>query len=83
MFHARSQILEIMDTPNKTWLSGNWQVSDGTVTINTGLPSVTYGDFHAEGQDAQDIIDEIHQNWLNSNTTMFQCLETWAQSIEQ
>lgn len=66
---------------NKSWLNGTWEVSDGTVTINTGLPSVTYGDFHVSEHRAEEILNQIHTDWVDGINPLSHYIETWAQSI--
>lgn len=57
-------------TPDQSWLHGSGTTSAGSAyDINTKLTYVAIGDYFWQGEEADNIISEIHQIWLTSDMT--------------
>jgi len=63
---------------NESWLNGNYENGE----INTSLPYIAVNDpeFYAQGEDADNIIKEIHQYWLSNNVTTEEAFNHWINS---
>lgn len=61
---------------NETWLNGKYKNGE----MNTGLSyvSVKNPDFFAWGEEADNIIKEIHQYWLNNEITEEEAFNHWV-----
>ena len=67
-----------MKTENLTcqsWLNGK---HSNDIEINTSLPYVSIYDFFAQGDDAENIINEINIIYNNENITVFEACKKWA-----
>lgn len=58
---------------NTSWLNGKYEEGE----INTSLPYVSFGDFYAQGDEADRIINEIHQIWLSCDITTQGAVTHW------
>lgn len=71
-------------TPDTSWLAGTWneegeQVSDVNAhySINTKLPYVAIGDWYWQGEEADNVINEVHQIWLKDDCSNIEALKKW------
>lgn len=68
---------KIAHEPNETWLNGKYNNGE----INTLFSYVAVNpDFFCQGQEADEIISEIHQIWINSDLTQEQAFNQWINS---
>jgi hypothetical protein len=58
-----------------SWISGKHSES---IEINTKLPYVAIYDFFAQGDDAENVINEINAIYNRDNCTPLQACEKWA-----
>lgn len=69
-------------TLNSSWLHGQYTCGE----INTKLSYVSVNgtqsreEYYAQGDDADNIIDEIHSIWINSDLTEEQAFRQWINS---
>lgn len=70
--------------PDRSWLHGKYEKNDDPTEsneykyeIHTSLPYVSIGEFFCQGHDADKIIDEIHQLWINGNMTTLEAIQKW------
>lgn len=62
----------------RSWLSG--KLSD-TIEINTKLPYVAIDDFFVQGEEADNIIDEINYIYNTTDCTPLQAAQKWASNM--
>ena len=61
---------------NKSWLHGKYEKG---YEINTNLPYIAFGDdFFAQGDDADKIISEVLEIYLNEELTEPEAMDKWA-----
>lgn len=60
---------------NESWIAGK---HSDNVEINTAYSTVSIGDFFAQGEDADQIIKEIHNIWMCNDVTPLEACEKWA-----
>lgn len=65
-------------TPDQSWLHGVYP--EINAEINTKLPYLSIDDFFCQGEDADNIINEIHQIWLKDECTQTEAISKWANS---
>ena len=53
---------------NETWLSGKYP--EINAEINTSLPYVAIGDYFWQGEEASEVIAEIHQIWVSNDCSV-------------
>lgn len=66
---------------NESWLNGKYVIDNQNVEIDfshsifsvEGYRTI----FFAQGEDADNIISEIHQIWLNENLTQSEAIQIW------
>lgn len=63
-------------TLNETWLHGKYPAINSE--INTSIPYVAIYDYFAQGDDADKVISEIHQIWINDNCTVEEAIQKWS-----
>ena len=61
-----------------SWLNGKLSA---TIEINTKLPYVAIGDYFAQGDEADNIIDEINYIYNTTDCTPLQAAEKWASNM--
>jgi hypothetical protein len=82
--HGVIEVIEEIDlTPeapalqlNETWLSRKYL--DGKAEINTALPFVSFGEYFAQGDEADQAIKEIYSIWSIQDVTQEEALLQWA-----
>lgn len=62
-------------TMNTSWLHGKYPAINAE--INTSLPYVSIRDWFFQGEEADNVINEIHQIWVNSNCTQEEAIKKW------
>jgi hypothetical protein len=65
----------IRHNPDQSWLHGKFPAINAE--INTKLPYVSFNNFFAQGTDAEIIINEIHNIWINSDLDIEQSIQKW------
>jgi hypothetical protein len=65
--------------PDQSWLSGNYP--NINAEVNTKLPFVAIGDYFWQGEEADQVIEEIYLIWINSNITTEEAIEKYALSL--
>jgi hypothetical protein len=69
--------------PDRSWLAGKYtlDLGDGNpveAEVNTQLPYLAVGNFFAQGEEADNFIDEIHAIWLKNDCTEEEAIKKWA-----
>lgn len=65
-------------TLNETWINGRYNINGQQVEVNTRLSYVAIGeDYFFQGQEADTVICDIHQLWIDSDMTVEQAIEKW------
>lgn len=65
-------------SPDTSWLAGKYP--EINAEINTRLPYVAIGDYFWQGQEADEVIEEIHSIWLNDDCTQEQAIQKYSNS---
>lgn len=60
---------------NTSWLTGVYKNGE----INVPYETIAYNDFFTQGEQATNIIEEIHKIWISGNLTREQAFEKWAE----
>ena len=63
-------------TLNETWISGKY--ANGEIDTAYSTVSVNDPEFFAQGDDADQIIKEIHEYWINNDVTTEQAFDFWV-----
>lgn len=61
---------------NTSWLHGKYP--DINAEINTNIPYVAIGEYFWQGDDAEQIIQEIHLLWTKNDCTVEDAIEQYA-----
>jgi hypothetical protein len=61
---------------NETWLHGKYPAINAE--INTSIPYVAIDDFYCQGDEADNIIADIHKIWTKGNCTVEQAILHYA-----
>jgi hypothetical protein len=64
-----------MELTCSSWLHGKHSPE---IEINTKLPYVSIYDYFAQGEDADNVIEEINLIWNKEDITILQAIEKWA-----
>lgn len=73
--------------PDTSWLAGKYTFkTDGgkntiEAEINTRLPYLAFGKFFAQGEDADEHINNIHKIYIKKNCTPKHALKVWASTF--
>lgn len=68
-------------TLDTSWLAGRYNpFGQLEAEINTLLPYIGIGTFFAQGEDAEQVIYQIHEIWLSGDLTQEEALERWTSS---
>ncbi len=73
--------MKTIDTTNitcRSWIGGKLSES---IEINTSIPYIAIGDFFAQGDEADTIIDEINYIYNTTDLTPLQAVEKWAANM--
>ncbi len=66
---------------NFSWLHGKYVIDNQNVEINTSLPYISIEgyriDFFSQGENADEIIDEIRQIWISGDMTQSEAIQKW------
>ena len=71
--------------PDRSWLHGKYEKypepdEDGNeykYDVHTSLPYIAIGKFFCQGEEADKVIDEIHQIWLKEDITELEAIKKW------
>jgi len=66
---------------NSSWLHGKYVIDNQNVEINTSLPYISIEgyrtDFFSQGEDAENIIEEIRLIWVSGDITQSEAIQRW------
>lgn len=61
---------------DRSWLHGKYE---NGYEINTDIPYIAFcDDFFAQGDDADDIIDQVLDIWREGEVTVPEAMDSWA-----
>jgi len=60
---------------NTSWLHGKYEA--GEINVNTSYVHFYEPDFFAQGNDADEIIDQIHEIWILNDVSVNEAMEIW------
>lgn len=76
--------LELYGQPNESWIAGTYTVDNHKITIDTSYRTIAIDgyrtDFFAQGDSAEQIIDELHYTWIKSGKTDSEVVTDWYRS---
>ena len=61
---------------NETWLEGKYP--EINAEINTSLPYVEIGDYFWQGEEANNVITEIHKIWLKNDCSVQDAINIYS-----
>lgn len=64
---------------NETWIHGKYPSIDAE--INTKLPFVFIAGYYWQGDEADEVIKEIHKIWSDNDMTVEQAITQWASNL--
>jgi hypothetical protein len=72
----KSKSIPILHEPDTSWLAGNYPELNSE--INVRLPYIGIGDYFWQGDEADNVINEIHKIWLRDDCTVEQAIKTYS-----
>ena len=70
----KTTTIETMEL-NETWLNGRYE--NGEINTSLSFVSVNDPEFYADGEDAERIIEDIYNYWLNGNIGQEDAFNWW------
>jgi hypothetical protein len=61
---------------NESWLHGKY--AEINAEINTSLPFVSIDEYFFQGEEANTVIQEIHNIWINGNLTVPEAITQYS-----
>ena len=61
--------------PHESWLHGKYE--NGEINTSLSYVAVNSPEFFAQGDAACDIIDEMHQYWVDNDVTQEEAFNNW------
>jgi len=66
-------------TLNESWISGKY--ANGEINTAYSTVAVTEPEFFAQGDDADQIITQIHSYWINNDVTSEDAFNWWVDTF--